>query len=130
MIRRPPRSTRTDTLFPYTTLFRSWLCHTFGWGVLGVLAFSGELVRQRDLGHSRVKAWFRAIPHCLVLALPMAFMAMWRGGQHVSGFTGDWFNWPDKVNWVTMILRARRMEFVIASVAVFYLIQFNGVRSA
>src|SRR3546814_17491677 len=25
MIRRPPRSTRTDTLFPYTTLFRSIL---------------------------------------------------------------------------------------------------------
>src|SRR3546814_16052115 len=31
MIRRPPRSTRTDTLFPYTTLFRSLL----------------EIVRQR-----------------------------------------------------------------------------------
>src|SRR3546814_10165297 len=31
MIRRPPRSTRTDTLFPYTTLFRSCKCdpHTF-----------------------------------------------------------------------------------------------------
>src|SRR3546814_13225240 len=34
MIRRPPRSTRTDTLFPYTTLFRSLTrettasCHT------------------------------------------------------------------------------------------------------
>src|SRR3546814_3356543 len=27
MIRRPPRSTRTDTLFPYTTLFRS--CTTY-----------------------------------------------------------------------------------------------------
>src|SRR3546814_14045848 len=27
MIRRPPRSTRTDTLFPYTTLFRS-IVHT------------------------------------------------------------------------------------------------------
>src|SRR3546814_15921885 len=27
MIRRPPRSTRTDTLFPYTTLFRS--CNTW-----------------------------------------------------------------------------------------------------
>src|SRR3546814_1928044 len=26
MIRRPPRSTRTDTLVPYTTLFRSFLC--------------------------------------------------------------------------------------------------------
>src|SRR3546814_1783275 len=28
MIRRPPRSTRTYTLFPYTTLFRSWGAHT------------------------------------------------------------------------------------------------------
>src|SRR3546814_6456511 len=28
MIRRPPRSTRTDTLFPYTTLFRSIQCST------------------------------------------------------------------------------------------------------
>src|SRR3546814_2547340 len=27
MIRRPPRSTRTDTLFPYTTLFRSAIGH-------------------------------------------------------------------------------------------------------
>src|SRR3546814_3560891 len=27
MIRRPPRSTRTDTLFPYTTLFRSRQAH-------------------------------------------------------------------------------------------------------
>src|SRR3546814_5757573 len=36
MIRRPPRSTRTDTLFPYTTLFRStrptagWILQQFG----------------------------------------------------------------------------------------------------
>src|SRR3546814_18507850 len=29
MIRRPPRSTRTDTLFPYTTLFRSGI--DIGW---------------------------------------------------------------------------------------------------
>src|SRR3546814_8401346 len=32
MIRRPPRSTRTDTLFPYTTLFRSSL----GRGIIGL----------------------------------------------------------------------------------------------
>src|SRR3546814_14138154 len=29
MIRRPPRSTRTDTLFPYTTLFRSMLLQCY-----------------------------------------------------------------------------------------------------
>src|SRR3546814_3458227 len=31
MIRRPPRSTRTDTLFPYTTLFRSGPTHSLNW---------------------------------------------------------------------------------------------------
>src|SRR3546814_8681801 len=42
MIRRPPRSTRTDTLFPYTTLFRShgfrinFLDPRLGMGVVGL----------------------------------------------------------------------------------------------
>src|SRR3546814_16429842 len=31
MIRRPPRSTRTDTLFPYTTLFRSYHVRVLKW---------------------------------------------------------------------------------------------------
>src|SRR3546814_3125624 len=45
MIRRPPRSTRTDTLFPYTTLFRSQ--HTTG----GVDLLSSE-VDTSELGWS------------------------------------------------------------------------------
>src|SRR3546814_1852047 len=45
MIRRPPRSTRTDTLFPYTTLFRS--LETLG--SLNALAFdkTGTLTEGR-----------------------------------------------------------------------------------
>src|SRR3546814_1191303 len=43
MIRRPPRSTRTDTLFPYTTLFRSML------SVMGAFAeFERALIRERQ----------------------------------------------------------------------------------
>src|SRR3546814_13223091 len=39
MIRRPPRSTRTDTLFPYTTLFRSCISHICGrWQRLAIAA--------------------------------------------------------------------------------------------
>src|SRR3546814_18426306 len=41
MIRRPPRSTRTDTLFPYTTLFRSIPRHR---GL--VVAHAGDQVQQ------------------------------------------------------------------------------------
>src|SRR3546814_15112066 len=36
MIRRPPRSTRTDTLFPYTTLFRSQMLADLGAEVIKV----------------------------------------------------------------------------------------------
>src|SRR3546814_2863140 len=38
MIRRPPRSTRTDTLFPYTTLFRSAFPVPSGLPVVEVLS--------------------------------------------------------------------------------------------
>src|SRR3546814_1284249 len=37
MIRRPPRSTRTDTLFPYTTLFRSLARGGLSAGAIGQL---------------------------------------------------------------------------------------------
>src|SRR3546814_14735573 len=45
MFRRPPRSTRTDTLFPYTTLFRS---ATASGGRLVVHARGHEVARPQD----------------------------------------------------------------------------------
>src|SRR3546814_2613002 len=42
MIRRPPRSTRTDTLFPYTTLFRSILFHSATRSALAASAASAS----------------------------------------------------------------------------------------
>src|SRR3546814_4575156 len=43
MIRRPPRSTRTDTLFPYTTLFRSFRGHVAGCALgIGAAAYAGD----------------------------------------------------------------------------------------
>src|SRR3546814_14562406 len=44
MIRRPPRSTRTDTLFPYTTLFRS-LSPGIEMAILAGEAVADELLR-------------------------------------------------------------------------------------
>src|SRR3546814_1921692 len=55
MIRRPPRSTRTDTLFPYTTLFRSSrhaVAPTRGpWGALR--RFAGVSGRQHPASGAR-----------------------------------------------------------------------------
>src|SRR3546814_5192696 len=47
MIRRTPRSTRTDTLFPYTTLFRSA-------GHAGHLRIQAEVVLEGDRGEGLV----------------------------------------------------------------------------
>src|SRR3546814_18397026 len=56
MIRRPPRSTLTDTLFPYTTLFRSfiWLGEqpsTFG--VLGIISIVAGILLIASDGNLR-----------------------------------------------------------------------------
>src|SRR3546814_8768659 len=53
MIPRPPRSTRTDSLFPYTTLFRS-LLHVLGASGLQVVGGRCHLlraVRPREARH-------------------------------------------------------------------------------
>src|SRR3546814_3183469 len=49
MIRRPPRSTRTDTLFPYTTLFRS--SGFFGLTIAERAAAAGRKVTVIDRRH-------------------------------------------------------------------------------
>src|SRR3546814_15304862 len=48
MIRRPPRSTRTDTLFPYTTLFRS------GLGIAGTDAARTTAIESRQDAISKI----------------------------------------------------------------------------
>src|SRR3546814_8853997 len=56
MIRRPPRSTRTDTLFPYTTLFRSAedIAREIDdrEGVASILIFKSEMAREEG-NHER-----------------------------------------------------------------------------
>src|SRR3546814_5169283 len=57
MIRRPPRSTRTDTLFPYTTLFRS--VDGLGTGAAGGLPCRRHAAPAR--GHGAARAHPKAV---------------------------------------------------------------------
>src|SRR3546814_3670100 len=100
MIRRPPRSTRTDTLFPYTTLFRSaWVREKIGkdsetvtlpGGVTDVAALIRWLSSLSD-GHAEALAE----PRKLRVAVDQAFAPMdapVTGAKEVAIFppvTGD-----------------------------------------
>src|SRR3546814_8854351 len=62
MIRRPPRSTRTDTLFPYTTLFRSIPGHVGGQSWLGRGSLSQARLPWRHAAHRNRSAGATRIP--------------------------------------------------------------------
>src|SRR3546814_11800175 len=67
MIRRPPRSTRTDTLFPYTTLFRSIV--TEQWPeVLNGLGQTDAVARRNLMFDGLARRWRDDPPPGFVIA--------------------------------------------------------------
>src|SRR5215217_2862041 len=94
---------RAGIMVPLSMLI--WVCHAFGWGTLGVLAFSAELVRQFDRGRGLIGSGFKAGLHCLALVPPVILMMAWR--SEAGGSTGDWLNFDAKFDWLMMALRDR-----------------------
>src|SRR3546814_6856554 len=78
MIRRPPRSTRTDTLFPYTTLFRSvcnainrWRSSQLRGSTLGKnasaflpCAWAAKLLRYSATSRTKNTGWLNITKSC------------------------------------------------------------------
>jgi hypothetical protein len=91
-----------------------WVTHSFAWGVLGLLCFSADTVRERDAGRGWIAAAYHAGLHCLSLAPPALLMVLWRA-EGVQGETGDWFNWGTKQIWLITTLRDRWEVFDLAS---------------
>src|SRR3546814_14156754 len=83
MIRRPPRSTRTDTLFPYTTLFRSQWGNAAAMGVMLLLLGNGMV----NYAEQTVSSGMAAVA---VASAPL-WMAMFAAmrGQH-----------PNRTEWI------------------------------
>src|SRR3546814_4027742 len=98
MVRRPPRFTRTDTLFPYTTLFRSARCRgTAGSSrsrCLGDRSWRGSRCRRWDTSlASPVDGWRAAVPAVRLAhrdALRCPVVAAESGGSTPR---------PDRVGW-------------------------------
>src|SRR3546814_15382712 len=60
MIRRPPRSTRTDTLFPYTTLFRSIGAITGPEAVYAAGVGQHQMWAAQFIKYERPNAWLNS----------------------------------------------------------------------
>ena len=106
------------------TSLRSWLfapislivffCHTYGWGLLGLMCFSADAVRLHDRGRTWWRAGIEAALHTSVMALPIVIMLIWRSETH-GGETSAWFEWKAKWHWIYMALRDRWKWFDIGS---------------
>ena len=121
----------------HTTL-RSWLfapialvvffCHTYGWGLLGLMCFSADAVRLHDRGRTWWRAGLEAALHTSVMALPLVIMLAWRSETH-GGQTIDWFNWKMKWRWIYSALRDQWKWFdigsLVAAAAVFLFAIFS-----
>src|SRR3546814_10282956 len=68
MIRRPPRSTRTDTLFPYTTLFRSSLLVFYALPAIDTL---NRMRNKKELW--KISCWINLLPFAV---LPFLYFAI------------------------------------------------------
>src|SRR3546814_15685980 len=91
MIRRPPRSTRTDTLFPYTTLFRS---ARKGRG------FGPPLIHETSMMTGKTRIWFnRGFSLAPIAGLTRAadpsldvFVSVAHQSAHYNGPTDPWID--------------------------------------
>ena len=78
---RLERTTLREWLFvPISILV--FFCHTYGWGLLGLMCFSADAVRLHDRGRSWLRAGLEAALHTSVMALPLAGMLIWRSETH------------------------------------------------
>src|SRR3546814_18909896 len=93
MIRRPPRSTRTDTLFPYTTLFRSV------YGVLDAINISARSAIEARQGQARVRV--DTMHSTKGLEFDIVIVAAWEEG-----------NFPRKVYSDAALEEDRRLAYV------------------
>ena len=120
------------------TVLREWLfvpisllvffCHTYGWGLLGLMCFSADAVRLHDRGRTWWKAGIEAALRTSVMAGPILIMLVWRSETH-GGQTVDWFDWKIKWRWIYSALRDRWKWFDIASLAAASLAFFYAIFS-
>jgi len=104
-----------------------FFAHAFGWGVLGLMCFSAELVRQRERGFGSVRAGINATLQVMSMATPLLLVILGRSGAQ-GPWAWAWFDWQAKLVWIESALRDRWAWFDVASVAVAVFVIVQAVR--
>jgi hypothetical protein len=101
--------------------FVIFFTHTFGWGMLGLMCFSAEAVRQHDRGMGWFRSAYWAALHALVMVLPALVILDWRSSVQGSTALG-FFNWKLKGEALVTVLRDRWILFDWASLGLISLL--------
>lgn len=104
-----------------------WLCHSFGWAMLGLFLLGAEWVLQRQRGCSVVRAGLVAAIAIAPMVWPQLLATAL--GTVPAGDTGDWFNISSKAQWIASLLRERWKAYDVACVIVLALLLWTALRS-
>lgn len=126
LARTRPAHVRLWVFVPFAGVV--WLCHSFGWAMLGLFVIGAEW-RLRVAAGDR---WPHAAVMAGLMALPMIWpVAIMIGGasDRLAGDTGDWFHWSAKIQWAISLLRERWKFYDIACVTVIACLLWAAIRS-
>jgi len=105
-----------------------FVCHSFGWAMLGLFVFGAEWAIGRKAGRTVAGAGARAALMCAPMALPLALLVL-GGPDHLAGGTGIWFDVRLKLFWIGSLLRERWQVYDVASAFLLYAVIAVGLRS-
>jgi hypothetical protein len=103
-VRAKSRLTRALIFVPVSCLI--WLTHAFGWGALGLLVWSAELIREHDLGRTWFASAGGAMVEAILLAFPIVLMIAWRSAG-AAGATYGYLGIESKIFSIAAAMRDR-----------------------
>lgn len=107
--------------------FAIYFAHAFGWGTLGLLCFTAQLMAYRKQGRGWLDSILRACREAATLGGPLLLIFLWRSGASGSE-TGDWFLLDVKLKWLAMALRDRWKLYDIAGLTVLLVVIMAAIR--
>jgi hypothetical protein len=126
LARTRPFYVRVLVFIPYAGLV--WICHSFGWAMLGLFVGGAEWQQRIAAG----ERWDRAGLAAGLMALPMIWpvaIMLSGAGDHLAGDTGDWFHWSAKAQWAISLLRERWKTYDILCVTLIACLLWSAIRS-